>query len=68
MKKVDYIMYDTVTDLPVCIGSIEECARCAGTSKATLYSLNHRVKTGERKSTRYRLYDIDKVIAGYYLE
>ena len=67
-KKIEYIMYDSSTDLPVCIGNIDECAKCAGTSPSTLMSGMHRYLTGERGAPRYQLYDIDKVVAGYYLE
>lgn len=66
--KIEYIMYDSETDLPICVGNIDECARCVGVTQDCLRSAMHRYWSGERGLPRYPIYDIDKVIAGYYLE
>ena len=67
-NKTEYIMYDTETDLPVCIGDIDECARCAGVAPSTLRSNIYRYSVGKGCKPRYEIYDIDKVIDGDYLE
>lgn len=67
-KKIEYIMYDSKTDMPVCIGDIDECAKCLNVAPSTLRSAMLRYKTGERGMPRYVLYDIEKVINGDYLE
>lgn len=67
-KKIEYIMYDSKTDLPVCIGDIDKCSSYAKVDRATLLSGMIRYFSGERGLPRYQIYDIDKVIAGYYLE
>lgn len=61
-------MYDSTTDLPICIGNIDECAKCLGVKPITLVTTMFRYWKGERGTPRYLLYDIDKVIDGYYLE
>lgn len=65
---IEYILYDSNTDLPVCIGKIEECARFANTTPNVLKSAMYRYLSGERGAPRYQLFDLDRLIDGYYLE
>lgn len=66
-KRKEYIVYDTVTDLPVCIGNIAECAFAIGVTTNALKCATTRYFKGERCG-RYVLYDLQKVIEGGYLE
>ena len=68
MKRKEYIVYDTTTDFPVCLGNIVECSLALGVTPSTLKSTSTRYFRGERSNCRYILYDLDKLIAGGYLE
>lgn len=62
-KKIEYIMYNRETDLPVCIGTIEECAHVAGLTTFGLIGGLFRDK-GVNKY-KWQLFDIDKLLEDY---
>ena len=67
-KRKEYIVYDTKTDLPVCIGNIVECSLALDVAISVLRSSSTRYFNGERLGCKYVLYDLDKLIKGGYLE
>lgn len=67
-RKKEYILYDNSTTLPVALGTIEVCAKATGSSPRSLIESNSKLKSGLIPSVRYQLFDLDKVINGYYLE
>jgi hypothetical protein len=60
-KKIEYIMYNRDTDLPVCIGTIEECAYVAGLTVSAFTTMISRKKD----DYKWQLFDIDKLLEDY---
>lgn len=62
-KKADYIVYDKETDLPVCLGTIDECAKYLGFTVLTLRSIVSKTKSGQ--TSKYEAYNIDELLKDY---
>lgn len=60
-KKCEYIMYDNETDLPIFIGTMEECASYVG---YTLSSFKTYLSK-QKDSFRYSIYNMDKLLEDY---
>lgn len=67
-KKHEYIVYDTKTDLPVCIGTAIECAEALGITHSAFRSFKSLFDNNVRESLKYEIFDLDDVINGKYLE
>ena len=68
VSRKEYIVYDTVTDLPVCIGTVYECAETLKVTVGALKSAATKYFNGSRPNCRYIMYDLAKVVEGGYLE
>lgn len=68
-KAKEYIVYDSATDFPVCLGTVEECSKYLGITAGGFYTLVHNMKKNMSMNPyKYKVYDLDKLEAGYYLE
>lgn len=62
-RKAEYIVYDKTTDLPVCLGSAEECASFIGVTLSSFRTMVTKTKTGQ--TSLYELYNIDELLKDY---
>ena len=62
-RKAEYIVYDKTTDLPVCLGSAEECASFIGFTLNSFRTMVTKTKAGQ--TNLYEIYNIDELLKDY---
>lgn len=58
-KFKEFIVYDTETDLPLVMGSADECADFLGTTKKNFYAMK---STPERFKAKIEIFDLAELL------
>ena len=63
-KDTDYIVYDIATDMPVVLGTVEECSKFLNIKTPNrFYGLVW--KTRMNKASKYEVYNLDELLKDY---
>lgn len=62
-KKSEYIVYDIKTDLPIVLGTLDECSKCLGMDAYTIKRLASL--TRRNKDRRYDVFNLDELLKDY---
>lgn len=62
-KKAEYIVYDKKTDMPIVLGTLDECSKYLGISPYTIKTMV--VCTKNHKTRQYDIFNIDELLKDY---